>query len=97
MAKRVDNNQPEIVRQLREIGATVDPCYSQIGSGRPDIIVGYHGINFLFEIKDPAQPPSKRRLTPEEGIWHAEWTGQVAVIETVDDALKIMNRAVKGL
>lgn len=87
--KRVDANQPEIVARLREVGASVTPTH-EIGRGFPDLAVGFRGITYLVEVKDGSKPPSKRRLTPDEQEWHETWRGQVAIIETVDDALRLI-------
>lgn len=89
MAKRVDANQSTIVKELRELGATVQSL-ADLGKGVPDILVGFRGRNFLFEIKDWKQPPSKRRLTPDEKQWHLAWGGNVTTIETTNDALRAM-------
>lgn len=86
MSRRVDDNQPAIVSALRQVGATV-LVLSMVGSGCPDIAVGYRGITYLFEIKDGAKPASKRKLTGDEQIWHDNWRGHVAIVENVDDAL----------
>lgn len=88
-AAKVDRNAPEIVRRLRLIGATVT-VLNNAGDGFPDIAVGYRRVNYLFEIKDPAKPPSARRLTPAQEKWHGEWKGEAYVIETFEDALKAM-------
>jgi hypothetical protein len=85
-AARIDSNQPAIVEALRKLGATVLHLHT-IGKGAPDIAVGYQGKNALIEIKDGAKPPSARKLTPDEEKFHAEWRGQVAVIESVDEAI----------
>lgn len=87
--KRVDANQPEIVARLREVGASVTPTH-EIGRGFPDLAVGFRGVTYLFEVKDGSKPPSKRRLTPDEQEWHSLWRGQVAIIETIDDALRLI-------
>ena len=50
MAKKIDANQPLIVQCLRDCGATVVST-ATVGKGFPDLIVGYGGRNFLFEIK----------------------------------------------
>lgn len=101
MAKKVDKNQALIVRDLRKLGATVRST-ADLGKGAPDIMVCWGrqpGRNYLFEIKDPMQPPSKRKLTPAEVEWHKEWRaggGQVDVILTTEDALRVMrNGALK--
>ncbi len=88
-AARIDANQREIIRALRAVGATVEPLHF-VGRGFPDILVGFRGRNYLIEIKDGTKPPSKRRLTKDERAWHERWRGQVAVAESVDDALRII-------
>lgn len=62
---RVDANQPLIVRELRHLGASV-AILSDLGGGIADILVGYRGSNFAFEIKDGSLSPSRRRLTDDE-------------------------------
>lgn len=89
MPKRIDGNHKEIVKSLREAGASVQSL-ADLGSGVPDILVGLRGRNYIFEIKDWRQPPSKRKLTPDEKKWHQLWSGQVNVIETAAEALKII-------
>jgi hypothetical protein len=92
MPKRTDHNQPLIVRALRSVGATVQPLHT-IGRGCPDLLVGFRGVNFVLEVKNPTQKPSDRRLTPDELAWHEAWGGQKAVVETEAEALKIIGVA----
>lgn len=89
-AKRVDGNQKELVRRIRLIPHISVQHLHTVGQGFPDILVGYEGYNYLFEIKDPMQPPSKRRLTEAEAAWHLEWNGTVHIVETIDDVLTIL-------
>lgn len=93
-AAKVDDNQREIVRALRQVGASVLPMHT-LGQGAPDIAVGWRGQNWFFEIKDGAKPPSARKLTPDEKAWHAAWQGSVVVVETVDQALATIG-AIEG-
>ena len=86
--KRRDANQKQIVRDLERAGVSIKDT-SQL-SGFLDIACGYHGHNYLFEIKDPDKPPSARKLTPAEKEFHDRWKGQVDVILCAEDALKIM-------
>jgi hypothetical protein len=90
-AARIDANQPAIVADLRKAGCTVQ-ILSAVGHGCPDILVGYHLRNYLFEIKDPAQPPSKQKLTPDEQLFKETWRGQTNVITTAQDALYLMRQ-----
>jgi len=93
---RVDGNQGEIVDALREVGATVQPIHT-VGRGCPDLLVGFRGVNYLAEVKDGSKPPSGRRLTKDEGQWHRDWRGDVVVIESVEDALRMIGIGVYGM
>lgn len=87
-AARTDRNQPEIVRALRQVGATVW-ITAALGTG-VDIVVGKDGRNILMEVKDPLQKPSQRQLTVDEKAFHYAWAGQIAVVETAEEALALL-------
>lgn len=91
---RPDANQGQIVQQCRDLGYSV-AVTSDLGNGFPDIMVGTAGFNLMFEIKDPSQPPSKRRLTPNEVDFHAGWRGQIDVVETIDDIVRVVAHKLK--
>lgn len=80
---RIDANQPEIVEALRKVGASVTSL-ADVKCGCPDLLVGFHGETYLLEVK--AGP--KARLTKAQVIWHGAWQGQVARVDTVDEALE---------
>lgn len=86
---RVDANHEQIVSALRAAGASVQSL-ARMGGGVPDLVVGIRGANWLFEVKDPKQPPNKRRLTADQMEWFAGWRGQVAVVYSPDDALALL-------
>jgi|LakMenEpi03Aug12_release.lakeMendotaPanAssembly.Ray.scaffolds.fasta_scaffold938824_2 hypothetical protein len=87
---KTDANQPDIVSALRGVGASV--CLlSQVGSGVPDLLVGFRGINLLMEVKDGNKPPSSRKLTKDQEDWHSEWRGQVVVVTTVEEAVSALS------
>lgn len=88
-AARVDDNQREIVEELRRVGCSVWSL-AGVGKGFPDLAVGFRGRNLFLEVKDGSKPPCKRKLTPDEEAFHASWRGHVAVVESVEDALKIV-------
>lgn len=90
-AKRTDANQKEIVKILRNLGASV-LIISDLGKGVPDLCIGYRGRNYLLELKDGKKPPSARRLTQDEQTFHDEWLGQVTIISSLDEALTFLNR-----
>lgn len=85
-AARIDANQPEIVEALREAGCSVQLLH-MVGKGCPDLLVGWQGLNVLVEVKDGSKPPSARKLTPDQEIWHDNWRGQVTVVCSVHEAL----------
>ena len=90
-AAKIDTNQTQLVHQLRQIGASVYPTHT-VGGGFPDLVVGYRGVNYLFEVKNPTMPPSKQRLTPEEAQLHDTWAGRIHIVRTLDECLAILNR-----
>jgi len=85
-AAKVDANQGEIVKALRDIGCTVQSL-APVGGGVPDLLVGYHGVNYLLEVKDGSRPPSERGLTPHQEKFHASWRGQKTVVTSREEAL----------
>lgn len=88
-ASRVDGNQASIVRQLRAVGASVLHVHQLKNCF--DLLVGYRGRTFIIEIKDPAQPPSARQLTPGEAKFRDEWRGTpYHVVLTIEEALAII-------
>ena len=89
-AARTDKNHAEVVAALRKVGASVQSLAS-IGKGCPDLLVGYHGILYLMEIKDGTNVPSKQLLTDDQKKWHEAWTGSpVYVVRSIEQALKIL-------
>ena len=89
---RVDDNQKQIVKFLREKNVTV-AVTSATGRGFPDLVCGYKGKNILLEIKDGSKPLSAQALTPEQRIWHYEWKGQIAVVNSPESAwAEILNQ-----
>jgi len=90
-AARVDANQTEIVKALRQIGCSVFSL-SSVGHGVSDILVGFRHRNLLIEIKDGSKPPGARKLTPDQIIFRAEWRGQYDVAESVEQAISIVTR-----
>jgi Holliday junction resolvase len=87
--KRTDGNQERIVEYLRRVGASVFVA-SGVGDSFPDLVVGYRGVNYLIEVKDPAQPKSKRKLRPGQQAFAESWRGQIAKVETEDEALRLI-------
>ena len=86
-ARAVDGNQKDIVKACRKVGYSVFVA-SGMGEGFPDLVVGAHGANYLFEIKDPSKPEKDRKLTPAQQDFFQEWRGQVQKVETFEEILQ---------
>ena len=83
---RIDTNHKEIVKALREAGATVVSMAS-LKHGTPDILVGYAGETILMEIKKD----SKAKFTPDQLDFIAKWKGgPVSRVDSVDAALRAL-------
>jgi hypothetical protein len=81
-AKRVDQNQDQIVTALRAAGANV-----WIISLPVDLLVGYKGHTFLVEIKTDA----KKRLTALQQDFFESWGGStLARVDSPDAALRMI-------
>lgn len=81
---RSDPNQPEIVRALRDVGASVIHLH-MVGRGCPDILVGFRGCNTLMEIKT-----EKGKLNKRQREFFTSWFGKCFVVRTVDEALELI-------
>ena len=90
--RRIDVNQPQIVKKFRDLGCSV-AILSSVGNGIPDILVSHYGCEHypnkrwtaLIEIKDGSKPASGRKLTPDEQKFHDSWQGEIYVISSEDE------------
>jgi hypothetical protein len=46
--------------------------------------------NIMLEVKDGAKAKSARLLTRKEIEWHMDWTGEVYIVESVEQALDVV-------
>jgi len=83
---KVDGNHKSIVKDLEKLNGVSVKSVAQIKKFL-DIVVGYDGNNYLFEIKNPEYPPSARKLTPDEKKFHESWKGQADVVLTTQEIL----------
>ncbi len=84
-AGRNDENHTLILQTVIDEGASAVST-STIGNGFGDIIAAINWHTFMFEVKNPNAPPSKRRLTPAEKEFHRTWKGRIHLVETPEDA-----------
>lgn len=48
------------------------------------------GANLLLELKDGTQTASKQKLTDDEIEFHENWKGQLAVVNSVEAAVRLV-------
>jgi Holliday junction resolvase len=83
---RIDTNHKEIVKALREAGATV-VSLAAMKHGCPDILVGYGNVTMLMEIKKD----EKAKFTPDQLDFIAKWKGgPVCRVDSVESALRAL-------
>ena len=82
-AAKIDANQNDIVDALRKIpGVTVQPSMD-------DILVGYKGVTYWYEIKDPVKLFNKDgsfrkgEIKPSQQKLLAEWKGHYKIVWTL--------------
>ena len=88
---RVDNNQKEIVKELRKVGAVVKHTHTI--KNLFDILVYYKGKTYSVEIKDGTKPPSARKLTEGELVCKKDLESvgvKYWVIESIEEALNML-------
>ena len=83
---RIDTNHKEIVKALREIGATV-VSLAAMKHGCPDLLVGYAGETVLMEIKRDA----KAKFTPDQLDFLGKWKGgAISRVDNVEAAIRAL-------
>ncbi len=88
-ARRVDENQAEIVAALRRAGAVVTPLHA-VGNGVADLLVSFHQRWFLLEVKDGAKSPSRQKLTPDEREWIGRQKAPVHIVTNPVEAVGVV-------
>ncbi len=95
-AKRVDANQPLIVKRLRALGCTVQ-------LDMDDILVGHAGKNFWFELKTPDSVSKrtgkikKSEIKPSQKKLRDEWRGHYRIVSSLEEILDDIGITVRGL
>jgi hypothetical protein len=86
-----DKNEPDIIRALVAVGATVTKLHEP---GVPDLLVGFRGRTFLLEVKGAAGKQggvAHRTLTDRQQQWWDEWLGErPTIVRSVEEALTVV-------
>ena len=89
-AKRVDQNQKDVVKVLRSMGVSVFHLH-EVGKGCPDLLCGFNGQTYLIEVKKDA----KASFTPAQVEFQGSWKGSPVIrINSVEEAIAFVNNMV---
>lgn len=84
--KRRDTNEPEIIKELKAMGCTVETLDTPL-----DLLVGVDNLNLLVEVKT-----EHGRLTPKQKKFIQHWKGDFAIVRTPAEARDLINN-LRGL
>ena len=84
--KKVDKNQKDVVKALRDYGADVFLLHT-VGGGIPDLLCTYQDHTILLEVKDGAD----KQLTPLQIKLFANWQGgPLHRVNNVEEAISVL-------
>jgi len=84
-ALRKDLNQRDVVKALEDIGASVKPLHQPL-----DLLIGFRGHTYLFEVKRPDKKGWKSEYTPQQIKFRQTWRGQMATVYTAEEAVYVL-------
>ena len=84
--KKVDKNQKDVVKALRDYGADVFLLHT-VGGGIPDLLCTYQDHTILLEVKDGAD----KQLTPLQIKLFANWQGgPLHRVNSMQEAIEVL-------
>jgi Holliday junction resolvase len=84
--KKVDKNQKDVVKALRDYGADVFLLHT-VGGGIPDLLVCYEEQTILIEVKDGED----KKLTPQQVTLFESWKGgPLHRVNSVQNAIEVL-------
>ena len=84
--KKVDKNQKDVVKALRDYGADVFLLH-MVGGGIPDLMVCFNDQTILIEVKDGED----KKLTPQQITLFAGWKGgPLHRVNSVQEAIEVL-------
>ena len=86
---RQDSNHHAVEMAFRKLGCATRSTHD-LGDGFPDILCAARGVTWLVEVKDGSLPPSKRKLTKDEELFHKWWPGLIYVVESVEQVPSVV-------
>lgn len=93
---RIDDNQKEIVKKLSMTQGV------SVALNHDDILVGYKGKNYWFEIKNPVRCRDKNGMLKKDALKKSQidilrtWKGQYHVVFSYDEIMEILEGYKRG-
>ena len=81
----LDKNHMEIKSFFQVNGCSVFDA-ARVGGGFPDLVVGYKGVTYLVEVKDP----DKGKLENTQVDFIMGWNGHVKVVTSIEEAKEML-------
>ena len=91
-AAKKDANHNDVADYLEALGWSVLDL-SQLGKGKPDMLVARHGFSALIEVKDGGKVPSKQKLSKDQETFAKGWKGVCIKALSPEDAEKQLRLA----
>ena len=94
-----DKAQNEVVAVAEAMGATVEDLRA-VGKGCADLLIGYRGVDLLWEVKSGSKTRHPTRferahggLNEAQDAWHRRWRGRmVEIIHNGEEARESLLR-----
>ena len=91
--KKIDANQPGIVGTLRHMGCSVE-------LDKDDILIGFQGLTFWFELKDDRALDKngnikESEIKPNQKILRDTWRGHYRLVSSLKQIIDDMNETFK--
>lgn len=80
-AAKVDQNQPAIVKALKRIPGV------SVALRHDDILVGYRGRTYWYELKTNA----KAEVKPGQAMLRNTWTGHYEIVSSIGDIIATLD------
>ena len=91
MHAQPDKNQRAIIERLAK---EIPEATVLVVNGDFDLLIGYRGVNLMYEVKNPESKKSKteHRLKPKQ-IWLRDhWRGQYRIVSSYEEILNDLGR-----
>jgi len=76
---KVDVIQPEVTKQLRQMGCKVQPLHT-VGKGFGDLLVAYRYVVAILELKSGTKAAKHKKTDADQAKFKQEWGDDIHVL-----------------